>query len=136
MYKANTATAMLNAQKAAMAPGMPAPAPGPELGSQVGTGRLRSYTPMRLRLNTVLNAMTSRGSFVGNNAGVLGRLLPCDIFRSSSRPVQLSSTMASTRPSTSTEGGTTSTGACWQALVRERYGGQQVRFGLILEFIC
>jgi hypothetical protein len=132
MYKANTATAMLNAQKAAMAPGMPAPAPGPELGSQVGTGRLRSYTPMRLRLNTVLNAMTSRGSFVGNNAGVLGRLLPCDIFRSSSRPVQLSSTMASTRPSTSTEGGTTSTGACWQALVRERYGGQQVRFGLIL----
>jgi hypothetical protein len=77
MYKANTATAMLNAQKAAMAPGMPAPAPGPELGSQVGTGRLRSYTPMRLRLNTVLNAMTSRGSFVGNNAGVLGRLLPC-----------------------------------------------------------
>jgi mitochondrial import inner membrane translocase subunit TIM23 len=28
-------------------------------------------TSLRLRLNTVLNAVTRRGSFVGNNAGVL-----------------------------------------------------------------
>lgn len=40
--------------------------------SQPARPQMRMSAPLRLRLNTVLNAMTSRGTFVGNNAGVLG----------------------------------------------------------------
>ena len=47
-------------------------AASPSSTSQPITRQRMQSAPFRLRLNTVLNAMTSRGSFVGNNAGVLG----------------------------------------------------------------
>lgn len=40
-------------------------------GAAAGTMKKKTGVPFRLRLNTVLNSVTRRGSFMGNSAGVL-----------------------------------------------------------------
>lgn len=75
VYNSKASLGALSAQQAAV---QNATAPGTGEAAAAATAAsgkpqpLRLGTPFRLRLNTVLNAVTSRGTFVGNNAGVLG----------------------------------------------------------------
>lgn len=75
VYTSKSALGALSAQQAAV-PNATATGTGEAAAATTAaTGQpqpLRLGTPLRLRLNTVLNAVTSRGTFVGNNAGVLG----------------------------------------------------------------
>ena len=59
---------------AAASAGPSRPNPGPAPGTATAAAAAPRQPTMRLRINTILNSMTSRGSFVGNNAGVLGML--------------------------------------------------------------
>lgn len=43
-------------------------------GLREGAARSLAVSNARLRLNSILNGVTRRGTFLGNSAGVLGRL--------------------------------------------------------------
>lgn len=81
--------------------------PGASAGSAPAAAARASPT-MKLRLNTILNSATARGTFLGNNAGVLGA--PAQL-RSATDRAQRSSTTRSTAQSTDNAGGTTSSAA-------------------------
>lgn len=88
VYNSKASLGALSSQQAAVQNATAAGAAEAAAAASTAAGKpqpLRLGTPFRLRLNTVLNAVTSRGTFVGNNAGVLGAfLLKCK------RPVWIS----------------------------------------------
>lgn len=45
-----------------------------------GVRRPLAVSNTRLRINSVLNSITRRGTFIGNSAGVLGTLIYCIEF--------------------------------------------------------
>lgn len=46
-------------------------------GIREGAKRPLAVSNARLRINSILNAVTRRGTFIGNSAGVLGKLCIC-----------------------------------------------------------
>src|SRR5882762_5573436 len=50
-------------------------------GFREGAGRSLAVSNARLRINSILNSITRRGTFLGNSAGVLGKYIaPYDIL--------------------------------------------------------
>ena len=48
-------------------------------GFREGAGRPLAVSNARLRINSILNSVTRRGTFLGNSAGVLGMIHPINI---------------------------------------------------------
>jgi hypothetical protein len=55
-----------------------APALGGAWGFREGASRPLAVSNARLRINSILNSVTGRGTFLGNSAGVLGMIHPHD----------------------------------------------------------
>lgn len=71
-------------------------------GFREGTSRPLAVSNARLRINSILNSVTRRGTFLGNSAGVLGMIHPITfLFVFCSAPsLQLWDTMESIPPLT------------------------------------
>lgn len=70
-------------------------------GFREGAGRQLAVTNARLRINSILNSVTRRGTFLGNSAGVLGMIHPVlflFVFSSAPSSLQLWDTMESIPP--------------------------------------